>query len=87
MKYIQGQYSYEDFIKEKEARGTVNLPQSEESEVEIDDDLDLAPSDDDNKISKLDLDKAYEMYLSKKQEILKSYQLAQEENNENNNII
>jgi hypothetical protein len=80
IKYTKNQLTFDDFIKEKEAKSNTFIYQhaSDDSEMSMNDEIDLDLSDDEGKVSKLDLDKAYEMYLSKKQEILKSY--SQEQN-------
>jgi hypothetical protein len=73
LKYCQDHYTYDDFLKEKETKTNINYALSEESEnSNIDDELDLGPSDDEEKIDKLDLDQAYEMYMSRRSEIRRS---------------
>lgn len=77
MRYYQTNYTYDDFTKEKEVKTNVNYFQSpEESENEnIEDDLDIGSEDEADKLNKLDLDQAYELYLTKKSEIIKSYEM------------
>jgi hypothetical protein len=74
IRFFKGQFSFDDFIKEKEAKSNTFIYQASDSEKSLNDEIDLDLSGDEGKVSKLDLDKAYEMYLSKKQEILKTYQ-------------
>jgi hypothetical protein len=77
LKFYQNNYSYEEYVKEKESKSSVVLLHSpEESEIDLDEELEIGASDDEgNKVSKLDLDQAYEMYLSKKKDILRSFEL------------
>ena len=77
LKFYQNNYSYEEYVKEKENKSNVILfPSPEESEIDLDEELEIGASDDEgNKVSKLDLDQAYEMYLSKKKDILRSFEL------------
>ena len=77
LKFYQNNYSYEEYVKEKESKSNVVLFHSpEESEIDLDEELEIGASDDEgNKVSKLDLDQAYEMYLSKKKDILRSFEL------------
>lgn len=70
--FFKSQLSYENFVREKEIKTNHVLLPSEESEY-IDDDLELEESDGEQ-VNKLDLDKAYEMYMSKKEEILKNFE-------------
>jgi hypothetical protein len=44
--------------------------------VDLDEELEIGQSDnEEEKVSKLDLDQAYEMYLSKKKDILRTFEL------------
>jgi hypothetical protein len=84
LRFYQNQFPYEEFVQQKEANaGITNI--KDDSDNSADDDLGLDESDhEEERINKLDLDKAYEMYLSKKKEILKSYEASLEEKEENN---
>ena len=85
LKYFNSSYSFEDFVKEKEMKTNMNVSFLNKRESDIsDEEFDLGPSDDEEKINKLvsfyilinyfqDLDKAYEMYLLKKKQIMKLY--------------
>jgi hypothetical protein len=73
IRFVKNNFSFEDFIREKEAKSNTFIYQASDSEMSLNEEIDLQLSDDEGKVSKLDLDKAYEMYLSKKQEIMKSY--------------
>jgi hypothetical protein len=77
IKFYQSQYCFEDFVREKEAKTSITYFQSpEESENNIEEDLDLGESEEDNEVmNKLDLDQAYEMYLSKKKDIMRTFEL------------
>lgn len=77
IKFYQSQYNYEDFVREKEAKSNITYFQSpEESENNIEEDLDLGESDDEKEaMNKMDLDQAYEMYLSKKKDIMRTFEL------------
>lgn len=70
MKYFKNNYSYDDFVREKEIKTNTIIFQSEESEGDLDDELDINPKEDENAINKLDLNNAYEMYLNKRKEVM-----------------
>lgn len=72
MNQFKNQYTYQDFIAEKESKTNQAIIQSDISDFDIDEDIISVESEDENRASKLDMEKAYEMYLSKKSEILKS---------------
>ena len=72
MKFYKNQYSYEDFVREKEFKSNTVIFHSDNSDEDIDDDLDIGKADEENQVNKLDLDHAYEMYLNKKSEIMKN---------------
>ncbi len=86
LRHFQNQFSYDDYVKEKETRtNTVLLASPEDSEMDLDDELELGKSDDEGeKVSKLDLDQAYEMYLSKKKDILRTFELMNNANDSEN---
>lgn len=86
LRFCQNQFTYEDYKTIKEINTTAPYVPDENSDRSLDDDLGADESDGEERISKLDLDKAYEMYLSKKKEILKSYQALQEQESGNNNL-
>lgn len=71
LRFHKSQFTYEDFIREKELKTNQAVLPSEESDIGLDDDFEVEESDEE-RINKLDLDKAYEMYLNKKEEILKN---------------
>lgn len=78
--YVKSLYSYQDYIAEKELKtNQAVLPSEGDSDIELDDGVLSVDSEDDNKINKMDMEAAYKIYLSKKQEIMKAY----EENDEN----
>ncbi len=72
MKFYKSQYHYEDFVREKEIKTNTVIFHSDNSDEDIDDDLDIGKADEENAVNKLDLDHAYEMYLNKRSEILKN---------------
>lgn len=72
MKFFMNQYTYEDFVREKEIKTNTVIFQSDESEDDIENELDLGNEDEEHVVNKLDLDHAYEMYLSKRSEIMKN---------------
>lgn len=83
MQFYQSQFTYEDFVREKEIKNNILINQSEDSEhPSAEEELEISSSDEDEKINKMDLDQAYELYLTKKQEIMKTYKQV-EENNDN----
>jgi hypothetical protein len=77
LRHFQNQYNFDDFVHEKECKSNLVLFRSpEESEVDLDEELEIGKSDGEGeKVSKLDLDQAYEMYLSKKKDILRTFEL------------
>ena len=76
IKFYQSQYKFEDFVREKEAKSSINYFASpEESENNIEDDLDLGENEEEEALNKLDLDQAYEVYLSKKKDIMRTFEL------------
>jgi hypothetical protein len=77
LRHFQDQYPFNDFIREKESKTNQILFRTpEESEVDLDEELEIGQSDnEEEKVSKLDLDQAYEMYLSKKKDILRTFEL------------
>lgn len=78
IKIVKNEFTYQDYILEKEAKKNQPLLPSEGgSEVDIDDDL-VSEESEDNKVNKLDLEKAYELYLSKKEEIMKTFEKPEE---------
>ncbi len=86
LRHFQNQFTFEDYVKEKETKtNTVLLGTPEDSEMDLDDELELGQSEDEEeKVSKLDLDQAYEMYLSKKKDILRTFELMNNANNTEN---
>lgn len=72
MKFYKSQYNYEDFVREKEIKTNTVIFHSDNSDEDIDDDLDIGKPEEENHVNKLDLDHAYEMYLNKRSEILKN---------------
>jgi hypothetical protein len=72
MKFFKHQYSYDDFVKEKEIKTNTIIFQSDDddSEGDLDDELEINRIEEENAINKLDLNNAYEMYLSKRKEVL-----------------
>jgi hypothetical protein len=82
IKFFTNQFSFDDFIREKAAKSNTFIYQDSDSEkMSLNEEIDIELSGDEGKVSKLDLDKAYEMYLSKKQEIMKTYYQEEEVNN------
>ncbi len=78
IKIVKSEFTYQDFITEKEAKNNQPLLPSEGgSEVDIEEDL-VSEESEDNKVNKLDLEKAYELYLSKKEEIMKTFEQTDE---------
>jgi hypothetical protein len=86
LRHFQNQFTFEDYVKEKETKtNTVLLGTPEDSDMDLDDELELGQSEDEEeKVSKLDLDQAYEMYLSKKKDILRTFELMNNANNTEN---
>ncbi len=71
MKFYKANNSYEDFVKEKEIKSNTIIFQSDNSDEDLDDDLEIGDEEEDQ-VNKLDLDHAYEMYLNKRTEIMKN---------------
>ena len=86
LKHFQNQFTYEDYVQEKEYKSNAAvLPSPDDSDVDLDEELEIGQSDGEGeKVSKLDLDQAYEMYLSKKKDILRSFELMNNANNSTN---
>ena len=82
MKFYNNQYTYEDFVREKEIKTNTVIFQSDDSEDNLDDELDIGHEDEEDAVNKLELDHAYEMYLSKRTEILKNLEEKQQEEEE-----
>jgi hypothetical protein len=70
MKFFKHYYTYEDFVREREIKTNKIIFQSDESDIDLDDELDINRKEEEAKIDKLDLNNAYEMYLNKRKEIL-----------------
>jgi hypothetical protein len=90
IKFFQSQYSFEDFVKEKESKTNITYFASpEESDNNIEEDLDLGESEEEREaLNKLDLDQAYELYLSKKKDIMRTFEmLSGADSSQNNNNI
>lgn len=81
IKRLKTEFNYRDYIAEKELKTDKPILLSEAgSEIDIEDDL-VSDDSGGNKVNALDLEKAYEMYLSKKEEIMKTF-----ENNDEDDV-
>lgn len=76
LNFFKTQYTYNDFILEKESKTNQAILPSEGSDFDLDEGLVSEDSEEDNKISKMDMEEAYKLYLSKKQEISNSLDIA-----------
>jgi len=84
MKFYKNQYTYDDFVREKEIKTNTIIFHSDNSDEDIEEDLEIGNGEEEDQVNKLDLDHAYEMYLNKRSEILKNLEekrKAEEEDN------
>ena len=78
IKYYKTHFSYNDFTLEKEANSKQQIMHSEGSDIDdIEDDNISNDSEEEKKATKVDMEEAYKLYLTKKEEIMRSM----EENN------
>ena len=87
LNYYKDEYTYRQFVKEKEAKMNLsyNLYNSDnESQVNEDESIDLGneSESDNDSINKMDIDRAYDLYLKKKNEIMKMFEAEQQEKEE-----
>ena len=100
LNYYRGVFTYKEFVQEKEKfqPNSNNYDYNEDNDLEgensnmnEDEDIDMVNEEESNneneEINKLDIETAYNLYLKKKDEILKMYQQMEneEQDNDNNN--
>ena len=100
LNYYRGVFTYKEFVQEKEKfqpnsnnydYNDDNDLEGENSNMNEDEDIDMGNEEESNneneEINKLDIETAYNLYLKKKDEILKMYQQMENEepDNDNNN--
>ena len=100
LNYYRGVFTYKEFVQEKEKfqPNSNNYDYNEDNDLEgensnmnEDEDIDMGNEEESNneneEINKLDIETAYNLYLKKKDEILKMYQQMEneEQDNDNNN--
>ena len=100
LNYYRGVFTYKEFVQEKEKfkpnnnnydYNEDNDLEGENSNMNEDEDIDMGNEEESNneneEINKLDIETAYNLYLKKKDEILKMYQQMEneEQDNDNNN--
>jgi E1A-binding protein p400 len=88
LNYYKDEYTYKTFVKEKEAKMNLNytlLPDSgSEGELNEDESIDLGNESESEQdlINKMDVDRAYDLYLKKKNEIMKMFEQIEVEEQE-----
>ena len=70
MKFFKNQFTYDDFVREREIKTNTIIFQSDESERDLDEELNINPKEEESRVNKLDLNNAYEMYLNKRKEVM-----------------
>jgi E1A-binding protein p400 len=94
LSYFKEEYPYKQFVKDKEAKmnyyGYKDSDNETNTNMNEDEDIDIGneSESDHDSINKMDIDRAYDLYLKKKNEIMKMFeQMETEENNiEENNL-
>ena len=92
LSYFKEEYPYKQFVKDKEAKmnyyGYKDSDNETNTNMNEDEDIDIGneSESDHDSINKMDIDRAYDLYLKKKNEIMKMFeQMETEENNNDNN--
>ena len=94
LSYFKEEYPYKQFVKDKEAKmnyyGYKDSDNETNTNMNEDEDIDIGNESESehDSINKMDIDRAYDLYLKKKNEIMKMFeQMETEENNiEENNL-
>ena len=95
LSYYKEEYPYKQFVKDKEAKmnyyyGYKDSDNETNTNMNEDEDIDIGNESESehDSINKMDIDRAYDLYLKKKNEIMKMFeQMETEENNiEENNL-
>ena len=94
LSYFKEEYPYKQFVKDKEAKMNNYFNYNSDNETNTllneDEDIDIGNESESehDSINKMDIDRAYDLYLKKKNEIMKMFeQMETEENNiEENNL-
>ena len=88
--YYKEEYPYKQFVKDKEAKMNNYFNYNSDNETNTllneDEDIDIGneSESDNDSINKMDIDRAYDLYLKKKNEIMKMFEQMETEENNNN---
>ena len=90
LSYYKEEYPYKQFVKDKEAKMNNYFNYNSDNETNTllneDEDIDIGneSESDNDSINKMDIDRAYDLYLKKKNEIMKMFEQMETEENNNN---